>query len=96
MRRLPATIGRDQVLHVVRSNASTVRSCQENYGSSVRRVILGWKIYGRGRAGNITVRPSSQTGTPFGKCLRRALSRWRFPRFSGAPVEISAFPFSFD
>ncbi len=90
---LPRTLTRPQVARVIRSNIFRIKQCQENYASGLRRVVVSWYIQRSGRPNRIRVRPTANAR--FSSCVRRTVSRWRFPRFTGRPIRIGGVPVNF-
>ncbi len=91
---LPKTLTRSQIASVIRSKTHTIVSCQESYGSGIKKIRASWVIQPSGRPSNIRVSPSSNAR--FARCVKRAISRWRFPRFRGPAIDIEGVPFAFE
>ena len=92
-RNLPRRLNRSQVGSVLQEKSGTVTTCQENYASGVKKIMVRWSIQRSGRPAGIQVRGS--TNGRFVSCVKNAIRRWRFPQFSGPPININ-LPFRFD
>ena len=89
---VPKNLSRGQIARVMRKGFRKLKRCQENYGSDVSRVIAKWTIQRSGRPSGVGISPSSNSR--MSSCMKRAIKSWRFPRFSGQPMDIRV-PFSF-
>ncbi len=91
---LPSTLRKSQVASVIRSKGYTINNCQEKYGSGVSGITVSWVIQRSGRPSSIQV--SGTSNSRFKSCVRSAVGKWRFPRFSGSPIDIGGVPFQFN
>ena len=87
---LPERLTRSQILAVMNRTRDRVRSCHERYKvPGLARVQI--TIQRNGRISSVRVR-GVFADTPSGACVARAVRTARFPRFLGAPINIT-FPF---
>lgn len=91
---LPESLSKDQVASVIRSKGYTINNCQERLASGTKSISVSWIIQRNGRPKSISV--SGASNSQFISCVKRAVSGWRFPQFSGDPIDISDVPFQFN
>lgn len=102
----PPMLSPDDVQLVIQQNIADVRRC---YKQQLRRdpswsdrLILDLAIKRTGRVSEVDVAPRRVQRAVIGRCLMRAVPRWRFPRFTGETedgvtheVLNASFPFDF-
>ena len=105
-RKTPGTINRSAILRVVSTNKSSVTDCYthslnrgglrtERSRRSRGRLEILVTIQPSGSVSNATVQSELFEGTPLAHCVTERVAQWRFPPFSGSPVQI-AVPFVLD
>ncbi len=102
----PPMLSPDDVQLVIQQNIADVRRC---YKRQLRRdpgwsdrLILDLAIKRTGRVSEVGVAPRRVQRAVIGRCLMRAVPRWRFPQFTGETedgvtheVLNASFPFDF-
>jgi hypothetical protein len=89
------TISQEQVVSTIRSNKRILKACYERAmkkNPALRRqtitLTVGFSVKPTGIPSRITVRPNYD-GLMI-DCMRKAIKRWRFPTFTGQPVEVES------
>lgn len=90
---LPESLRKDQVASVIRSKGYTINNCQERFASGTKSISVSWVIQRNGRPKSVSV--SGASNSQFVSCVKQAVGGWRFPQFSGDPIDISDVPFQF-
>lgn len=87
------TLTQEQVVRTISANKRVLRACYEralkkNVGLRRQRITLtiSFKVRNSGTPTNILVRPNYDSWMM--DCMRKAIRRWRFPSFSGMPVDV--------
>ena len=82
------------VMKVLKANAASLRACYERglkrqpelrYVSTVN---VHFSVRNSGNAGDVSYSP--RTNAEMEECMSAAIGRWRFPTFSGDPVQFEA------
>lgn len=83
----------DQVVSTMRTNKKVLKACYERAmkkNTNLRRqkitLTVGFKVNPTGVPANISVTPNYD-GRMI-DCMKKAIKRWRFPRFQGQPVGV--------
>ncbi len=86
---LPERLGRRQILTVVKRNAGAVRKCKSQPPGQSATVTIKMQIAGNGTVSGADVAGGPLKGTPQGNCVERTVKVFRFPQFSGPPMQIN-------
>lgn len=90
---LPAALDRRQILTVVKQNAGGVAKCKSQPPGSSSTVLVKMQIAGNGNVTGADVAAGPLKGTAQGNCIERTVKVFRFPQFSGPPMQIN-MPFA--
>jgi TonB family protein len=98
--RLSGPLDKSIIRRVVRAHINEVRSCY-NQGlvrdPTLRgRVAIQFTIGGTGVVTNSVVGETSLRDPQVGRCVAKAVKRWRFPKPDGGGMVIVTYPFSMD
>lgn len=86
---LPERLGRRQILTVVKRNAGAVRKCKSQAPGQATTVTIKMQIAGNGTVSAADVAGGPLKGTAQGNCVERTVKVFRFPQFSGPPMQIN-------
>ncbi len=89
---VPEQLTKSQVARVIQNNAEQISGCQDRYGKGTKSIRVSWTIKPSGMPTGISVDGASGS---FANCVKGKIRNWRFPRFSGSPMEIGGVPFQF-
>ncbi len=96
--RLPSSLNQRQITSVVNRNLERIQFC---YDTQLRRnpnlsgkVLVNFSISGNGRISTVKIKTPKFRGTYLEGCVRKTMKIWRFPKFSGEPIEVD-YPFIF-
>ncbi len=87
---LPAQLGRNDVLKVMKPFNSRVKGCNKN--NETGKVTVTVLIQGSGDVSEASV-AAPFAGTPLGNCVSDAAKKLKFPKFTGSPMRIN-MPYS--
>ncbi len=88
------SLGRGDVMEVVLANRAAIKKCTDASGGS-GTVAMRWTIRQDGNTTGVqTLTPDFQK-TPLATCLTSVIKSFKFPAYSGAPMEPIDFPFKF-
>lgn len=90
---LPQALDRRQILTVVKQNAGGVAKCKSQPPGSSSTVLVKMQIAGNGNVTAADVAAGPLKGTAQGNCIERTVKVFRFPQFSGPPMQIN-MPFA--
>lgn len=90
---LPEQLTRRQILTVVKRNARSIQSCKPEGEGLTGNVMVMMTIGSNGRVAAARVTTPKVQGTPAGSCIEAKVRAFRFPEFSGSPMQIR-MPFS--
>ena len=89
------TLSQQQVIATMSQNKKVLKACYERAmkkNPSLRRqtitLTVGFSVRPNGTPGSISVRPNYDSLMI--DCMRKAIKRWRFPKFSGQPVGVES------
>ncbi|MCC7380337.1 MAG: von Willebrand factor type A domain-containing protein [Deltaproteobacteria bacterium] len=86
----PVPLGDDDVLRVLRQHEAEIADCrarQVRADPAVAGVMeVAFVVMPSGQPAQITVASEKFQGTTIAKCVIQAMSAWRLPAFSGAPI----------
>ena len=102
----PSILSPEDVSSVIGSHQVDVRSCYKKQlkkdSDWADHMILDIAIKKSGRVGEVDISPGRVKKAVIGKCLMRAVPKWRFPEFTGSlddgiqqDVMNASVPFSF-
>ncbi|MFN3199876.1 MAG: GYF domain-containing protein [Bradymonadia bacterium] len=91
---LPKTLSRNDILGVVRKNASRVKGCSARQPGASGVIKVALRIGRNGRVSSASVKDGSKfKNSPVGDCVERLTKAFQFPAFSGDPMKVT-LPFA--
>lgn len=90
---LPAALTKRQILTVVKRNAGGVRKCKAQPPGASGTVTVRMQIAPNGSVSSANIIGGPVKGTAQGNCVERTVKVFRFPQFSGDPMQIN-MPFA--
>ena len=90
---LPERLTRRQILTVVKRNAGGVRKCKAQPPGASGTVTVKMQIAPNGSVSSAKIASGPIKGTAQGNCVERTVKVFRFPQFSGDPMQIN-MPFA--
>ncbi|MCB9521831.1 MAG: zinc-ribbon domain-containing protein [Myxococcales bacterium] len=90
---LPERLSKQQILMVVRKNASSIRQCRQADPNATGTVMVSMLIGRSGQVQRADVESGQFKGTPVGNCVEGKVRSFRFPQFSGEPLRVN-MPFA--
>jgi TonB family protein len=91
-------LDKDIIRRIVRAHINEVRACY-NTGLAKNpnlegRVAVSFVITGTGTVGSAAVQESTVKDGEVGKCIAKAVKRWKFPKPQGGGNVIVSYPFN--
>jgi len=90
---LPDTLDKSTVLAVIKRGLPKIKKCAQEQGSRdrsrvVKKIILGFTIERNGQVTDVSVGPEKVKGSYLEACVKRAVKKWRYPKFFGESIKI--------
>lgn len=88
-------ISTEALLKTVKANSPQLRSCYEGGLKRnpnlqyISAVTVKFALQGTGQAANVAFSPRT-SDAEMEKCMAEKIGKWKFPQFSGSPVQIEA------
>jgi hypothetical protein len=89
------SIGQEQIVETMRTNKAVLKGCYEramksNFSLQRQTITLsiGFKVKPTGIPSEIAIKPNYDNAMI--DCMKKAIMRWRFPSFTGQPVEVES------
>ena len=96
--KVQGSLDRSAIMKVINRNQAQLQRCYEREllkdPKLAGKIQLRWFITAQGVVIQVKLKSSTMKNAAVERCIMNAVKRWKFPRHSGAPVQI-VFPFIF-